>query len=281
MKIINIFSICFITLLFVTPILCKDKHKNTKPLKNKIFNIKISDHTSRLLTEVEQLYGSAIIEKSKIFGKGKHGFSYIDEMGFPTIEIDSNNGLHEYVIAHELYHLKLYTEGFPAIQYHAPLDKIKVDGEVFNSITNLIYDPIQHYFIFPKIRKMNLNPNEDLAIFFKSIKGSDFTSLFPTELDRAVFFYRANLELEDPKLINEITSFYKKNNWGNSIDKGNYLVGFVKQKNPSDPETMVSAFIECVNYLYQDVAKFEFEEWKYNKLKLFNQRIAIIRVHYK
>lgn len=129
--------------------------------KRTMFNIKLSKAANGLLNEVEKLYGKKVREEEvQNWEPVRYGESAIDVDGTPVVRINAGTGRSEENIVHELFHLKLYTRGFPLVGYNPPAEsRTRENFNYLQLVSNYLFDPIQHAIFYPELAKLGFKPN--------------------------------------------------------------------------------------------------------------------------
>lgn len=255
--------------------------------KSHLFGVKLGTEAAKLLAEVESLYGRPVVEKDLTNTNQKDGIgdagSNILQDGSPVIIVNTTTDKDEKSIVHELYHLKLFAQGYsqpPPIW----------DGKGYSNasfthlISALIYDPLTHSLIFPEMRRMGIDPDKAQRETVKqAIKDREFESVksrTPSEGKRflAMYYFEFSMNLADTNLLSEMRELYKTAGWTEALDKGMKMVSLAKATRPMTPESMVEVYINCLNILYAGEATFSLNRWVQKFEFLPNIRAAVLKV---
>src|SRR6266849_3716121 len=89
------------------------------------------------------------------------GKSEVGPDGIPTIHVERDHGKALDVIVHEVYHLKLKGQGYPAVFWLYPkaMDT-RANRAAFAQVAEQVHDPIEHYMFYDAIRAWGINPGE-------------------------------------------------------------------------------------------------------------------------
>jgi len=264
MNLISSFMMLYV--LFFVPVVptfeCKTERapQKMKDSKKSLFGVNLRLEAQKLLTVVENYYGKPIEEsRASNWPPGKIGHATVKSDGTPVITMNSSIPINEEDIVHELFHLKLNAEGFYAYHYYESdtRDKIERNKEFLEFLSASVYDPIQHQLFNPEIRKMGLEPSLIIKKAVESRVQSKSTAGLSEEADRAVFYFRAALELNDKKLLNKLDQLYRKNRWDDSLNIGIDLANIIVKAKPKTPEQVLSAYVNCINRLLHGMASFK------------------------
>ena len=93
------------------------------------------------------------------------GKSKLAADGAPTVLIQPDHGKTPDVIVHELYHLKLKANGYPAILWLFPKDMdVPANHKAFAQLEEQVHDPIEHHLFYDTIRAWGINPGQAFEI---------------------------------------------------------------------------------------------------------------------
>jgi hypothetical protein len=248
-----------------------------------MFGIELSAPAEELLRDVESAYGKPVSEiEENTWEPSRYGQSIVKPDGTPTITINSSTGRTEATIVHELLHLKLRAEGFPILGYEFPADtNTTANKEYMIWIGAHLRDPIQHWIFYPRMQDLGVDPDMELRIEFEAaLERGYFLNLNAATKSVALTLYylKAALQLNDPKMLNRIVRWYKKRDWKKPLSLGEQLVQVVLDSNPQTPREEIAVFLRCLNLLQKGAAKFELSDWNTQTLGTFDQSIAIIKI---
>lgn len=245
----------------------------TTSQNRKLFGIELRPSAQALLNEVENLYGKRVIEQDNINIKTKSGIgdagSRVLIDGSPIITINYNSGKNEDSIVHELFHLKLYAQGYST----APGIRIGNTGKTFDTsifvhaIMGFIHDPLQHSLFFPKMRKMGFDPDKGQRdTVSKAIREGKFElldNLSPIDTDRflAMYYFQFSMHFTDTKLLSDMTRLFKRAGWIKPLAMGEAMLRIARRAYPYTPQTLIDTFIRCLNVLYEGESRYTFAQW--------------------
>lgn len=248
----------------------------------RLFRVILGSPAAALLEEVERSYGKQVREEeTDKFPSNTFGESKIDQEGTPVITINPSRGRTERNIVHELYHLKLKAEGFPTFKVrYVPVQPSPESRQVLSVLIPRFNEIIQHWIFYPEMRKMRLDPAADLkSDFERDIKMNKFPNMDnPDGINLSLLYWKATLELNDPKLLDRIEEWYKRKGWNASLAVGKMLQQIVSSAVPRRADEAVNVLLRCLNAFFEGEFRFELEGWDKEMRGAFVQHIAIIRI---
>jgi hypothetical protein len=228
--------------------------------KRKPFSLDLSSHTLKLWSEMEQYYGQPIQERALEFTTGGYGQSGIDDDGTPWISLSPPGRFEENVI-HELMHLKLKSQGFPAVYFASS----SVSPEFLGWATLTIKDSIEHWIFYPEIRKMGFKPDPEMAVDLRDAINHDrFQADLPPESAHhalAIYYFEAMLLIDDECLKKDTTEWYRRKEWVSEMKLGQAMANIVLERRPDTPEEETSTFVDCLNLLLDGKVAFDKGSW--------------------
>lgn len=245
----------------------------------RLFRVMLGSPAAALLEEVERLYGKQVREEeTDKFPSNKFGAAKIDQEGTPVITINPSRGRTERNIVHELFHLKLEAEGFPG--YYVRVQPSLESRQLLSGLISVLNETIQHWIFYPEIRKMGLDPAADLkSDFERDIKMNKFPNMDnPDGINLSLLYWKATLELNDPKLLNRIEEWYKRKSWSVPLAKGKKLEQIVNSAAPRRADEAVNVLLRCLNAFFEGEFRFELEGWDKEMRGGFVRHIAIVRI---
>ncbi|HET9529239.1 MAG TPA: hypothetical protein VFQ92_02735 [Blastocatellia bacterium] len=244
---------------------------------NGAFREKLRPQARELLDHVERSYGREVrVKVMHDWDSYLIGESFLEEDGVPEVRLNASSGCTEVCIVHELFHLKLKAEGYPAIIIKSDLTGSQ--RNYIESAAKVVRETMQHRAFYPEMRRMGLTPEAAQADLLKQrIKEgrNERISISPDEVSLALDYFRACLEIEDPELISQIERLYEKKQFVWSLETGKRLVSLADQSSPRRPEEEIALLIRCLGILFPGKVDFEVQEW----LKRFDiENVAVIGV---
>ncbi|HSE99206.1 MAG TPA: hypothetical protein VLD57_13135 [Blastocatellia bacterium] len=244
---------------------------------NGAFREMLRPQAKQLLDQVERSYGREV--RVKIINNANPyliGESLLEEDGVPEVRLNASTGCREVCIVHELFHLKLKAEGYPAIIITAGLSESQ--RSYFENVARVVRETIQHRAFYPEMRSMGLSPEaRQVSLLRQRIKDdrNERISVAPDQVLSALDYFIACLEAEDQELISQIESFYQKKQLIWALETGKRLVSLVNQSSPQTPEEKIELVIRCLGALFPAKVSFEVRSW----LKRFDiENIVVIEV---
>ena len=237
----------------------------------KVCDVQLSRRGLELLSEVE-----------KTFSKQVRGEWYKDMTaqtvalvaadGTPTVRCNpAHRELNEEIIVHELYHLKLRAEGFPSIEFKG------VEPNISRWINENLYDAIQHWVIYPQLRKLGYSPDANRKRDIERVISQNRFTDEPLPPSDIVFrYFRVALELSDPLLVDRFGEWYQRRGWAAHLNKGRNLVQLIKNTNPVTAEQAIQSLIEVANLLFEPYLTFKVDHWGDKRLGSIVDRNVVI-----
>jgi hypothetical protein len=244
-----------------------------------MFGVKLRPGAVTLLKEVGKLYGKPV-KKEEYELVGFHGRTRIDEDGTPVIILNPSTGKTEETIVHELFHLKMIGEGSPTISSILPAATSVYQQERILWMERQLRGAIQHWMFYLQMRKMGLKPDRDLnAEVQQVLAGSLLTDLTAdkTRFEIPVLYARISLESEDSELKTQYIECSESKMEKASIERAKQMIDHVTKTQPRTPEEEVQVFLQCLNYLYNDIGFFISEPWGYKPKRKFRLRTIAFR----
>ncbi len=247
-----------------------------------LFGVSLNGHAASLLEEVERLFSARIREEWLDDPNWMSGKSMVSEDGTPTIQVNRDNGKTLDVIVHELYHLKLKGQGYPAVDWRYP-QAMDTDANraAFAQLAEQVHDPIEHYMFYDAIRAWGINPGEAFEKrTYKILEDGSLPATF-ARMDRgavALYYFKIRLEVRDAVLVRRIEESLKSAGKHSGIEFGEQLSEIVSKASPKSPEEEIAAMVDCLNVFY--LGKFQFRQlpWTTRQLGDHTQRVAQIEL---
>jgi len=187
-------------LVFATALNSGQAQKKEETPKS-LFGVRLNREALALLKEIDEVFSVPVREAWVDDPKVMSGKSWISDDGTPTIQINRANGKTLDVIVHELYHLKLKGEGYPAVDWRYP---IAMDTEenraAFAQLAEQVHDPIEHYMFYDAIRRWDINPGGAFERQTDNkLRDGSLQATFAT-MDRgavALYYFKIRLEVSN------------------------------------------------------------------------------------
>ena len=211
---------------------------------------------------------------------GMSGKSEVDANGVPTIHVERDHGKSVDVIVHELYHLKLKGQGYPAVEWRYPqVMDIESNRAAFAQLAELVHDPIEHYMFYSVIRAWGINPGEAFEKrTSRMLADGSLPATFAT-MDRGavgLYCFKIRLEIGDAALSGRIVAALKSAGKQPGIDFGEILIQLVVQADPKSAEAEIAVMVEVLNAFYERSFQFRQRPWTTRQMGNYTQRVAQI-----
>lgn len=232
--------------------------------ERRLFGVALRPSTIGMLTDVETFFGKAVQEARSDALTSSFAQTRVLDDGTPVITISSSESPSEEFIAHELFHLRLYTLGVPEIEWFGgPEVEAKFTKEVVALVMRHIRDPIQHHLFYPVLRGQGLNPegpfNQKLVELLDANEPDPWPGV--DESYRAIMYFHAYLECNDETLRARVDQYFRARGWSAAADRGRKWAEAVQQAKATGPETEVNLFANCANGL-MDAFQFSLRKWE-------------------
>ena len=213
-----------------------------------------------LLAEVEEKYAKKVVtEAIRGWKPTDHGTASVTKDGTPVIQLSAATGGTEATVVHELFHLKLKADGFPATRYILATNiENKQNREFLAAVDLMLFETIEHWIFYPEMRAMGIDPSPELTAVaesgdYKTLDQNDFRKL-------ALYYLRANLLIEDQAILSVMTEWYHDNQRA-ALGAAGRLMAIVKDSNPKTPKEEIVTYTKCYNFLFKGVSRLEEEKW--------------------
>jgi hypothetical protein len=264
--------------LFCHPVNVLAETTSYKP-KRTMFGIELRQEAIKLLKDIEQHFGKNLQERS-LQEPDRFATAGIDADGTPYIAVNKAKPYNEGIIVHELFHLKLWAEGYPSITFEYPTI-LNVNEDYANWLWNHLYDPIEHSVFYPKMRKMKLDPGaEHRSAFEEALSKGDYGDLHSSleHEGRTLHYVEATLHLREQHLLERLRHWYKTNKWDESLRTAEEITARIKREIPLTSKMIIPAFVDCLNILKKGIVKFELNRWEQRKRGRHTEVVAVIRI---
>lgn len=248
-----------------------------------VSGINVAAQSFQLFKEVESLYGKPVrVEQVQYNDQNFGGESTVLDDGTPGIKINIKGLEKETVLVHELFHLKLRFEGFPAMYVPASKPNIKLDQKSLLFVKNFfkdVNDVMLHSIIFPEMRKIRLNPSSSFNTFLQLAMEKGDVDKTREFVPRTFLYYTALVECDDAGLISRLEDRFRKNRWEDSITEGRRLVQLMKAAPSGTPQDLINSSVSLMNELMKGRGNFRFVQWGQETRKgKLSERAAVILV---
>lgn len=226
-----------------------------------LFGLRLSPTGVQLLREVEKAYGKSIRQLSAPGAAAyEAGAAGVESDGTPVISLNDSTGKREEVVVHELFHLKLFAEGFYEVQF-VPAGGLNKDalGQLSNTVLYpAIVSQVDHVAFYPRMRRMGLDPVFDQRAFWEeALKGAPADGdAGAAKVAWALYYFRAVTQIEDRPLLGRITAFYERTGRGEALTLGRQLESLYRKAQPLNPDSALRLNVEICNLLFGGAIQF-------------------------
>ena len=245
-----------------------------------MFGVKLRPEAVKLLEEVERKYGKRVREESNSnLDTITYAYAAMDMDGTPVIKIRAGVIPTEAIIVHELFHHKYR---FPTIEFVPYPGWATADNAAYSQfILAHVYSSIQHWMFFPRMRKMGLNPDDEIRGEFEELLRQNYFpkigGVLPDEL-RALFYFKAAMNIGDRLMLGRITRWYQNNAWNQELDTGLRLERTVMKANPKTVDDAIQVFVKCLKFIQRANAHFELRGKTVKRIGAYDEPWIIIDV---
>jgi hypothetical protein len=224
-----------------------------------LLGVSLSAEVSSWLDEVERRLGKEVyaefaeLDAADAGGDYTLGASYLTRAGVGVVRVDESlrargDKLTEAVIGHELLHLRLRARGYPLFLFSPEVKTRKgpaqeVEQEHVNDLVSLI----EHRVFALEMRRAGFDRLIDLTSWLETARRRGRDEDGQAEM---LNYARAELEWNDPRLVEELTKIYLAHGWTRSLEGGRRLAGIIRSSNVGTPAEVTDAFLRCMSVLY-------------------------------
>lgn len=218
----------------------------------------------RLLLDVQKRFGKPIrFEWVELFDPDDRlGESDVSLDGSPVIRLRTRVPASaalplEDTVVHELFHLQLIAEGFPAVDlrlHESDHERRSAPAHLrdaaFSDVRTQLWDPILHFIFFPRVFNIGLDPGRLRRRSVRARVRSDSTRGLQDSYHRAQYVYQSALELGEGSVMAELESWYERHGWGEDLALGKKMASIVTSTGSRDADGALLALarvIEVVN----------------------------------
>jgi hypothetical protein len=238
----------------------------TTPNNRRMFGVELRPQAAALLAEIEEHYRKQVRAESK--DKLEHsyyaGIASVDTGGTPVIELSNYAPPTEERIVHELFHLKLYAEDFPVIRIEYPSNWREGSRKQAHVryLVSQIYDTIEHWIFYPRMREMGISPDEVLKRNVELDLEEDPASAeriagVPERDYLTIYYFKAAVLLSDENLFERLTDLYSRKRWYEPLAVGRIMADRVTASKPASPDEAISVLLRCLEVIQRDSNSFE------------------------
>ncbi len=247
-----------------------------------LFGVTLTGPAALLLEGVEKSFSGPVREEWLDDPAGMSGKSKVSPNGAPTVFVQRDHGRTLDVIAHELYHLKLKAEGYPAILWLFPKEMdVPANHAAFALLAAQVHDPIEHHFFYGTIRSWGINPGQAFETrTAQMLSDGSLQSTF-AKMDRgavALYWFKIRLEVEEGALRKRIRGALMEAGKEDGISFGETLTELVLNANPNSAQAEIATMVAVLHACYEGRFRFREQTWVTQQLGSFTQQIATIEL---
>lgn len=261
--------------------------------RRQLFGISLRHQAVSLLNEIELRYKHPVVEQrhNKLTQAATLGEGDVDMDGHPVIRLSErglllNRDLLEDLIVHELFHLKLLADGFPALNFRMKYNKPpsfedeKQNQKVFKTLRIYFYDPILHWIFYPRMREMGFDPGQKRKNIFREMLKKNDTSELKIDFARVEYYFGSALEFGDPMLLKRLEDWFTQNGWYQALQDGKALVSIVKSNLNATKtrENAIKALLECFSYVNSGEVIYDTPQWNVQRRGDFDLNYVTITI---
>lgn len=257
-RILLIYAVLVLTLAICENISAQvvgnDSDQNFERNSEDFLGLKLSPEVRAIIKEIERKTDNEIYAEFVDLKEFQFGASMISEDGVPVVLIDyelenGDDKKLEAIIAHELLHLRLTANGYPAFLFSDSVDTAKgraIDTEQSN--INDVRSLIEHQIFKADMQKLGLYKYLDLA--GDTADGARKNRNKEAGQDDSINYARAILEYPNAKDIAEVKKIYTTNKWTRALREGEAIAGMIGASNIKTPAEAEALFLKCITVLY-------------------------------
>lgn len=218
-----------------------------------LLGVKLGPEVTAIVREIETKTGRKLYADLVTQPDFQLGASFIDDDGRAVVVVDPGlareaNKL-EAVITHELLHLRLTVNNYPAFIFSPTVRTAKgLAIDVEQSNINDLRSVIEHRVFKAEMERFGLYKFIDLAgdtaAIAKNRKGQEDGQ------DDAINYARAILEYQQTADISQVEKIYKSNGWTRSLAEGRAIADIIRQTRIVSPKEVETVFLRCLDKLY-------------------------------
>jgi hypothetical protein len=254
-------------------------------LGRNMFGVDLRPEARILWAEIEGHYGRPVRELliDDLAYSYYAGLASVDPDGTPVVQLTNTEPVTEERIVHELHHLKLYADGFPVIriEYPAAWNGERQQARVRFLIAQ-IYDTIEHWIFYPRMREMGLMPDDTLKSNVEfNLQGGAEDEDVPGVTRRdslTIEYFQAALLLSDEQLLRRLTNHYRGKRWDDGLNIGKAMAALVRAARPSTPKEAVTTLMRCLPVIERGINVYELSGWETEKIGEHDRRRVYLKV---
>ena len=213
-------------------------------------DVKLSAPAVALLLEVERAYGKPVVGEKTGLPGNSWASSLVDADGTPRVRIAPGGEGDEGIIVHELFHLKVRSEGAPVFYWLSDGGEPALDALL--AVQAQLYDAIQHRAFAPEMRTLGFEPNGRLRtslrnmIVARSFEGS------PNDFGKAIILAKTFLEFGIGSELTSLRRWYAEEGWTGALELGDKAIDVLAPIHAA-PRAHVTQFLMALRALGVDV----------------------------
>jgi len=230
------------------------------PADRTLFSVPLRGSASHLLAEIEDRYGARVQEAWVDTLTPSNRLAEADVLadGSPIIRVVRSFSKQtpaslEETLVHELFHLRLIADGFPALDLSIDYGSVvpdahmrRVNEQVTRTIQVSLWDPILHFIFYPEMRGMGFDPSFVNTEEFLTRRRKNDLSGLETHTDQLQYYYNAALEFGDRAEAALLSQWYKERGWAASAEEGAAIARLVTSAHPTSPHDAVEVLARVV-----------------------------------
>ena len=242
----RILAIVIISLCFSSP--------SKAQRSNEFLGIRLSTPVQQVVDEIEQRSGKRLQASFQELGRFELGTSFIDDdTGTATLYVDESLEGEakklEAVIAHELLHLRLRVNNFPAFIFSPDVKTAKGRAiDVEQGHINDLISLIEHRVFKADMERFGVYKYIDLA----GDTAADARQRRGDEDGQAdsINYARAILEYPNPSDVTKVRQLFQANGWTRSLKEGASMADIITTADPRTPSAVQAVFLKCLLVLF-------------------------------
>jgi hypothetical protein len=225
---------------------------STGPGAKYLCNVPVRDSVQLLRGQIEGKLGKVKCETVVNLG-GEAGISGVDADRVPFIKLDQQNGTTEQVVAHELLHLYLRSEGWGS----KSMDRASGCARVY--IGSEVWSEIGHRAMVKRARLLGFDTDEHHRRELKRMlaaKGFDPTLVQFPQLSALIF---EKMMRVDPEGARNFASMAERQGMASAVQTGRELYSIL-QKGPNDRAAADRMFEACNDLIWKNLPHYAISE---------------------
>lgn len=253
-RVFLIYAVLILTLAMCGNVSAQVVGSDSERNSEDFLGVKLRPEVRVIIKEIERKTGNEIYGEFGELEEFMFGASFISEDGVPVVYVDykledSDDKKLEAVIVHELLHLRLTTNDYPAFLFSENVNMTK--GRAIDTEQNNINDVrslIEHQIFKADMQKFGLYKYIDLAGDTAAAARKDKEK--EAGQSDSIDYARAILEYPNQKDIEEVKKIFTANKWTRSLREGEMIAGMIGASNIKTPAEAEALFLKCITVLY-------------------------------